>query len=602
MPPLKSYSPSDEYARYEDSQSNAMMSTTTTERRPYTSSQYAQKVLTNLCQLRQDSRFCDVEIIAGEVTLSAHRAVLSASSEYFEAMFRPELGLSEGKQKSVILHSIDPEILKILLDFIYTGRIHITQINVQELLAAADMLQLHEVVDGCCEFLCRELHATNALGILRFAEAHNCKELAESAFNFINSHFPLVALEDEFLDTPQTLLSRLLRSEYLRVDSESQVFQAALRWIKHDVKQRRCFVFEILQHVRLALLPVRLFDDAMKDCHDVSLNVALRSMRRDISSKRGQLVPLSVRPRVSAKKSIYIIGGSRRERTNCGWDPADCIFESVAKFDTFRKEWSEIAPMEIGRILPGVAVLNGKIYVVGGERGSQILANGEVYDPQNNSWKPIAPMTVPRCEFGLCTVGGTLYAVGGWVCDDIGGTIECYDPIKDTWTFVGDMPEPRFSMGVVSYDGLIYIVGGCTAASRYLTDLICYNPVTQEWSSLARMQTARCQMGVAVLDKHLYVVGGTSSNHDVLQTVERYSFEEDKWVMVTPMSVNRAIPAVASADGLLYVAGGDQTCEVNFYRAQVTISSVECYDPVSDTWRHCPDLPMSRSEAGAVVV
>lgn len=38
--------------------------------------------------------------------------------------------------------------------------------------------------------------------------------------------------------------------------------------------------------------------------------------------------------------------------------------------------------MEIGRILPGVASLGGKIFVVGGERGSQILANGEVYDPQ----------------------------------------------------------------------------------------------------------------------------------------------------------------------------------------------------------------------------
>lgn len=64
--------------------------------------------------------------------------------------------------------------------------------NVQELLAAADMLQLNEVVDGCCEFLCRELHATNALGILRFAEAHNCESLAKSAMNFVQANFPAV--------------------------------------------------------------------------------------------------------------------------------------------------------------------------------------------------------------------------------------------------------------------------------------------------------------------------------------------------------------------------------------------------------------------------
>lgn len=37
--------------------------------------------------------------------------------------------------------------------------------------------------------------------------------------------------------------------------------------------------------------------------------------------------------------------------------------------------------MTIGRIMPGIAVLHGKIYVVGGELESQILANGELYDP-----------------------------------------------------------------------------------------------------------------------------------------------------------------------------------------------------------------------------
>ena len=44
--------------------------------------------------------------------------------------------------------------------------------------------------------------------------------------------------------------------------------------------------------------------------------------------------------------------------------------------------WEELAPMGIARIQPGVATLSGRVYAVGGEQGSQILANGEVYDPQ----------------------------------------------------------------------------------------------------------------------------------------------------------------------------------------------------------------------------
>lgn len=46
--------------------------------------------------------------------------------------------------------------------------------------------------------------------------------------------------------------------------------------------------------------------------------------------------------------------------------------------------------MGIPRIQPGVAMLSGRIYAVGGEQGSQILANGEVYDPQVTSITLIA--------------------------------------------------------------------------------------------------------------------------------------------------------------------------------------------------------------------
>ena len=34
--------------------------------------------------------------------------------------------------------------------------------------------------------------------------------------------------------------------------------------------------------------------------------------------------------------------------------------------------------MEIGRILPGIAIISGRIFVCGGEVDSRILANGEV--------------------------------------------------------------------------------------------------------------------------------------------------------------------------------------------------------------------------------
>jgi len=49
----------------------------------------------------------------------------------------------------------------------FIGNIEITSQNVQDLLIAADMLEIKEVVDLCTKFLKREIDVTNALGIFR---------------------------------------------------------------------------------------------------------------------------------------------------------------------------------------------------------------------------------------------------------------------------------------------------------------------------------------------------------------------------------------------------------------------------------------------------
>lgn len=61
--------------------------------------------------------------------------------------------------------------------------------NVQELMVAADMLQLNEVVSICGEFLKRHVDPSNCVGIFQFLEQIACMELLEFSENYIHVHF-----------------------------------------------------------------------------------------------------------------------------------------------------------------------------------------------------------------------------------------------------------------------------------------------------------------------------------------------------------------------------------------------------------------------------
>jgi len=52
----------------------------------------------------------------------------------------------------------------------------------------------------------------------------------------------------------------------------------------------------------------------------------------------------------------------------------------------------------------------------------------------------------------------------------------------------------------------------------------------------------------------------------------------------------------------VFLLGGDQISEVNFYRARITMTEVECFDPLTNEWTLSKALPESRSESGAVVI
>jgi kelch-like protein 2/3 len=147
--------------------------------------------------------------------------------------------VAEARTPTISLQNIDSKAMLLLMDFIYTSEIKVTEDNVQVLLPAANILQLNEVRDACCEFLQSQLHPSNCLGIRAFADLHACADLLQYAQSYTEQHFIDVVAGDEFLALSPEKVICLVQSDNLSVPSEEKVFEAIISWVNHDLPIRQ---------------------------------------------------------------------------------------------------------------------------------------------------------------------------------------------------------------------------------------------------------------------------------------------------------------------------------------------------------------------------
>ena len=91
---------------------------------------------------------------------------------------------------------------------------------------------------------------------------------------------------------------------------------------------------------------------------------------------------------------------------------------------------------------------------MGGYSGDGWLSSVERYDPALNVWEAVAPMASDRSRHAVAVLDGKLYAVGGenenedFEDGDIGCLVERYDPALVVWEAVAPMGTARVSPGV----------------------------------------------------------------------------------------------------------------------------------------------------------
>jgi len=78
---------------------------------------------------------------------------------------------------------------------------------------------------------------------------------------------------------------------------------------------------------------------------------------------------------------------------------------------------------------------------VGGSDGSHSLCTTEVLDVKENVWKPGPTMTTCRANVAVAVVDDRIWAVGGFSGKVFLNSIEQLDPLSDEWTTFLTMPE-----------------------------------------------------------------------------------------------------------------------------------------------------------------
>jgi hypothetical protein len=247
--------------------------------------------------------------------------------------------------------------------------------------------------------------------------------------------------------------------------------------------------------------------------------------------------------------------------------------------------WTSKLADPVPREYAASAVLNGKVYVMGGQRTDSGVIPGpatnlvEVYDPATNSWSAATPMPTARMGLVAAVVNGKIYAIGGRT-DGFSisavGTVEVFDPATKLWSIGNPMPSPRYFAAAAVVGGENHVAGG-EFEVNVLPTVEAYNPLTSQWRNRTAMPTARGQLAMAEANGRLYAVGGYAGLISRwVGTVEEYNPLTDSWASRAPMPTGRAHLALTQIDGKLLAAGGE-----NIYRS---LDLLESYDPATNVW------------------
>ena len=220
---------------------------------------------------------------------------------------------------------------------------------------------------------------------------------------------------------------------------------------------------------------------------------------------------------------IYGIGGFS------GAIPDWRAHASVFVYDPKADRWTPGPALPQARAEGVVAAIGDRIYLIGGRMPVSADAShisqhadtnrGDVLDVRSGQWTRIADAPTARNSAAAAVIDNRIYVVGGrrMVTQPTGGqrpvnvaTLEVYDPATDRWETRAPMPLAQGGLAAASYGGKLYAFGGeqFVPERKVFAEGWVYDPNTDRWSALAPMPTPRHGHGAGVVGNRIFLIGG----------------------------------------------------------------------------------------------
>ncbi|XP_075543780.1 uncharacterized protein LOC142578264 [Dermacentor variabilis] len=517
------------------------------------------------------------------------------------------------------LQGVSGDAFHALLDYMYTGKLHLTCQNIGKLYVTASILKIASVKKKCARILTKSPYdPKHAVYVYVTARKYGLASVCKRALKLLHHRLEETVTCKPFLDLDVNQVCEVLSGNTVGARGEMVMFLAALHWLNHNYLENEPYVLKVMQCVRFGTMSIEellcclhppLLPGIM-EVHEVRAHI-LAALCYKVAAMYNQQ---HLFPAPQLKARYFKLDGPITL-----WD--------LNLFSTIKNPPAAAPPVTYPKYLNDASaniLRKAPPLTIQFPAQREPVFHGDPladYLLRNRAEIPLSAWSDDPYEgLGACGSGAhardprspVLLVVGGFDPDAPGDTavgtkILRYHVEKNVWEKLESFPMPRHHHCAVLHRDKLYITGGYdnyqTTQSNLEPTSVCfsYDLTKKLWQPLPNMARSRAYHAAACFDGTLFVVGGRSSKGEILSSVEALCLEERRQWQELPCRLCRPRMAAGSTQmgGHLWLAGGLTDSRAGL----VVISDVDCFDPSScEFCFHVSFLPTPRCFFSLVAV